>query len=158
MTWLKYTFILSTMTKYARIVLQKTGYKQLKNSWKIFSSFDSDLIDKLNEIYIKYCRYKKFDSVMPMFYGEWCNTNNNVIGYYDDKCLVAFSLIRIHDDQNVECVQFAWDYENPKLRLGIKSLKHECAFYRDRQFKYMYLGEVQEYKKHFEGYEELGPI
>lgn len=141
------------MPKYARINLRKTQYERLNSGWKFLGNIDTKLLD---EIYKKYCRYKKFDSVMPIFYGEYNDLHSDVIGYYDADRLIAFSLIKIHDHENVECVQFAWDYENPKLRLGIESLKHECALYRDKGFKYMYLGEADEYKSHIEGYENPG--
>lgn len=143
------------MPKYSRINLRATKYETLESGWKFLHNVDVHL---LNEIYKKYCRYKKFESVMPIFYGEYNDLHSDVIGYYDGDRLIAFSLIKIHDHENVECVQFAWDYENPKLRLGIESLKHECAIYRDKGFKYMYLGEADEYKSHIDGYEELGPI
>lgn len=132
-----------------------TSYTQLETGWKYLHGFS---VDQLNEIYKKYCRYKKFESVMPIFISEYTDLHSDVMGYYDGDRLVAFSLIKVHDHENVECVQFAWDYENPKLRLGIESLKHECAMYRDKGYRYMYLGEADEYKSHIDGYEELGPI
>ena len=143
------------MPRYARINLKMTSYPQLETGWKYLHGFS---VEQLNEIYKKYCRYKKFESVMPIFISEYTDLHSDVMGYYDGDRLVAFSLIKVHDHENVECVQFAWDYENPKLRLGIESLKHECAMYRDKGYRYMYLGEADEYKSHIDGYEELGPI
>ena len=143
------------MPRYARINLKMTSYPQLKTGWKYLHGFS---VEQLNEIYKKYCRYKKFESVMPIFISEYTDLHSDVMGYYDGDRLVAFSLIKVHDHESVECVQFAWDYENPKLRLGIESLKHECAMYRDKGYRYMYLGEADEYKSQIEGYEELGPI
>ena len=93
---------------------------------------------------------------MPIFDSEYLDESNDVIGYKHNNKLVAFSLIRRHDKDNIEAVQFAWDYVNPKLRLGIESLKNECAIYKARGFKYLYLGEAAEYKK-IDGYELLGP-
>ena len=52
---------------------------------------------------------------------------------------------------------FAWNYKNPVLKLGIESLKNECAIYKNKGYKYLYLGQAAEYKK-IDGYEELGPI
>ena len=43
------------------------------------------------------------------------------------------------------------------LVFGIKSLKHECALYKARGFKYLYLGGADEYKKQIDGFEILGP-
>lgn len=81
-----------------------------------------------------------------------------MIGYYDkNDSLIAFSLIRRYDSHDAECIQFAWDYKDPKLRLGIASLKHECALYKDRGFQYLYLGEADEYKSEIDGFETMGP-
>lgn len=113
------------------------------------------VIDRLQYIYKKYCDYKKFDSVMPIFDSEFTDSKNNVIAYYEEDDIIAFSLIRCYDSENVEAIQFAWNYDNPKLRLGIESLKHECAFYKNLGYKYFYLGQTNEYKNEIDGYEIL---
>jgi arginyl-tRNA--protein-N-Asp/Glu arginylyltransferase len=94
---------------------------------------------------------------MPIFAVEYTDPNSDVIGYYSDNKLVAFSLIKRYSDTEAECVQFAWDYANPKLRLGMKSLKNECAIYKRLGFQYLYLGGADEYKKGIDGFEILGP-
>ena len=143
--------------KYARINLQQTFYKTI-SATRLVWPFENT--KKLNAIYKTYCQYKKFKSVMPIFDSEYMDPNNRVHGYYDpsdlDK-LIAFSLIRIHDKENVEAIQFAWDYEKPDLELGLRSLSHECAYYKAAGFKYFYLGGADEYKKQFDGFEILGP-
>lgn len=139
---------------YARIDLNKVSYKQMAEGWDYISRPNADY---LNYIYNRYCKHKKFKSVMPIFQSEYFDPKNDVIGYYDEKMLVAFSIIRRYDMKNAECVQFAWDYDNPNLRLGIESLKHECALYRDNGYQYLYLGGADEYKQQIEGFEVLGP-
>lgn len=142
--------------KYARIDLSKTNYPKSKLQWKWLRKQDIN-ISKLNEIYIKYCRYKQFKSVMPIFDSEYMSGDADVIGYYDNDNLVAFSLIHIFNPHNVEALQFAWDYETPKLRLGIESLKHECNVYKNLGVQYIYLGGADEYKTKIDGFEILGP-
>jgi hypothetical protein len=139
--------------KYARIDLSKTSYTQLPNSKLIV---DPDPVE-LEHIYNTYCVYKKFKSVMPIFEEEYTDPKNDVIGYYDNNKLVAFSLIRKYDAENAEAVQFAWDYNNPELQLGYSSLKSECAYYKAQGFRYYYLGGADEYKRQFDGFEILGP-
>lgn len=144
---------------YARIDLDKTNYKYMEpHEWKWLTKPDPLMVKKLDEIYVKYCRYKQFKSVMPIFDSEYTDRYSDVIGYYDNEKLVAFSLIRRLAAKEYEAVQFAWDYENPKLRLGIKSLKHECCILKSRGAKYFYLGEAAEYKKKIDGFEILGPL
>ena len=140
---------------YARINLDKTNYTLMQQNWSFIRNPDTLV---LNKIYQQYCRYKKFKSVMPIFDSEYSDSRTDIIGYYHDHDLVAFSLIKRYDSHNVEAVQFAWTYHDPKLRLGIQSLKHECALYKSLGFTFLYLGEADEYKKQIDGFEILGPV
>ena len=141
---------------YARIDLSKTNYNKLGN-YSLLTIQDFEIVE-LQNLYREYCNYKKFRSVMPIFDSEFTDTKNDVIGYYDNQQLVAFSLLRRFDNENVEAVQFAWNYNNPKLSLGINSLKSECAVYKELGFKYLYLGGADEYKSKIDGFELLGPL
>ena len=138
---------------YARVDLSKTNYTELDN----YQFIKNPNIKQLDELYTQYCRYKKFRSVMPIFSVEYNDPNSDVIGYYNDNKLVAFSLIKRYSNTEAECVQFAWNYANPELHLGISSLKNECAIYKKLGFKYLYLGGADEYKKGIDGFETLGP-
>ena len=140
---------------YARINLAKTNYTVFQSDWEFIRNPD---IDALNTIYIQYCRYKKFSSVMPIFDREYQDPGNDVIGYFDQGQLVAFSISRKYDHDNVEAVQFAWTYHDPKQSLGIESLKHECALYKKLGYQYLYLGGADEYKKEIDGFEILGAV
>jgi hypothetical protein len=140
---------------YSRIDLSKTNYTDTYLYWKFVVNPD---ISILNQIYTEYCRYKKFISVMPIFDSQYKDRNTDIIGYYYNNELVAFSLNKRHDNQNVESLQFAWNYQTPKLRLGIESLKVECALYKAQGFRYLYLGLADEYKKQIDGFEILGGI
>ena len=95
---------------------------------------------------------------MQIFKEELLHNNVQIIGYFDNSNLVAFSYLYILNNKNVECNQFAWNYNNPKLHLGIKSLRHECAFYKSKGYEYLYLGEDDTYKQDIDGFETLGPI
>ena len=140
---------------YGRINLENTFYELLPESEakKIYSPISKEL----QHIYLQYCRHKQFKSVMPIFESEFHDINNDIIGYYDHGELVAFSIIRIYDSRNIEAIQFAWNYSNPKLRIGINSLKHECAYYKDKGFKHYYVGGCEKYKTRLAGFEILGP-
>lgn len=113
---------------------------------------------ELKDIYRTYCIYKHFASVMPLFDSQFTDPDTDVLGYYDTGKLVAFSLIKCYDNENALCAQFAWNYRNPKLRLGIQSLQTECAIYRERGFKYLYLDQAHLYKQGITGFEILGPL
>jgi len=141
--------------KFCRIDLSKTNYNLMSDSqWKYVNDRNTTLLD---QIYKEYCQFKKFDSVMPMFESQYLDLSVDIVGYYDNNNLVAWDMIRVYNSESAEALQFAWDYKNPDLRLGIESLKNACAIYKQRGFKYLYLGPVAIYKKEIVGYEELGP-
>ena len=140
--------------QFARINLAKTTYEPTVD-WKYLRNPD---ISALRDIYRTYCVYKQFASVMPLFDSQFTDPTTDIIGYYDNKKLVAFSLMKRLDSKNVLASQFAWTYHNPKLRLGIESLKTECAIYRDRGFDYLYLDQAHLYKQSLEGFELLGTL
>jgi hypothetical protein len=140
--------------QFARINLVKTTYQPAVD-WEILCKPDVPL---LRDIYRTYCIYKHFASVMPLFDSQFTDPMTDVIGYRESGQLVAFSLMKRYDDKNVLASQFAWTYHNPRTRLGIESLKTECAIYRDRGFAYLYLDQAHLYKQGLEGFEILGPI
>jgi hypothetical protein len=92
---------------------------------------------------------------MPIFDSQYTDPSNTVIGYSSNNELVAFSLVRRFDTDNAESIQFAWDYKEPKLRLGIASLETECALFKEMGCKYLWLGITETYKTKFDGYEEI---
>ena len=140
--------------QFARIDLSRTNYTPTVQ-WSLLVSPN---IAELDQIYQDYCRYKKFTSVMPMFPSRYTDAMTDVLGYYDNNQLVAFSLIRRYDQHNALCDQFAWNYHNPRLRLGIETLKTECAIYRQRGFQFLYLEQAHLYKQQIDGFELLGPL
>lgn len=140
---------------FSRINLSLTRYKIL-NSAKIL---ENPCFDTLSKIYSEYCRHKNFESVMPFFAEHCFGENKEIIGYFDQDNLVAFSLILKYPSQkSIAAEQFAWDYQNLSLRLGIQSLQHECEFYKRQGYQYFYLGEHCKYKSELHGYEILGPL
>ena len=140
--------------QYARIDLAKTTYKPTVD-WYLITNPD---IDQLQDIYRTYCIYKHFASVMPLFNSQFTDPDTDIIGYREQDRLVAFSLMKRYDQENVLASQFAWTYHNPRTRLGVESLKTECAIYRERGFKYLYLDQAHLYKQGLEGFELLGPL
>ena len=144
--------------KFCRVDLSKTNYIPLSYAYHMSMMGRDSGMDQLKEIYNKYCTHKQFESVVPLFEGMILDKYTDVIAYYPENKLSAFSLVKRYDRENAESLQFAWDYLNPELRLGIESLKHECAYYKSQGYKYLYLGLADEYKSQIDGYEILGPL
>ena len=140
--------------QYARINLTKTTY-QPTVTWQYLHQPN---IAELKDIYRTYCIYKHFASVMPLFDSQFTDPGTDVVGYYENNQLVAFSLMKRYDTENVLASQFAWTYRDPRTRLGIESLKTECAIYRERGFKFLYLDQAHLYKQGLEGFEILGTL
>lgn len=140
--------------QFARIDLSQTEYTE-SVKWQYLRVPDIAL---LNSIYREYCVHKRFASVMPIFDSRYLDPATDVIGYYDGTELVAFSLIRRYDQHNALCDQFAWNYHRPGLRLGIETMKTECAIYKSRGFRYLYLEQAHLYKSEISGFEILGPM
>ena len=126
---------------------------------KILNSFDYDLLSTIYKKYIKYRNFYEegFENDSEVFekkdYIDW-----KYFIYYHEDTPVAFTEFKVFDNKHVLSGQFAWDYENPKLRLGIKSLENECHWSRTNGYKYLYLGQDDRYKSQFKGYEQLGTL
>jgi hypothetical protein len=143
--------------QFARIDLEKTNYEP-KVEWRYIHSREPNVLTQLDDIYRTYCIYKHFVSVMPMFHSRYNDPMSDLISYYDTGKLVAWSLIRRFDQHNAQCEQFAWTYHKPQLRLGIETMKTECAIYKSRGFRYLYLEQAHLYKSEIDGFEILGPL
>lgn len=143
--------------QFARIDLAQTHYEPTVQ-WQYITSREPAVLARLDDIYRTYTIYKHFASVMPMFHSRYLDPMADIIGYYDQDQLVAWSLIRRFDEHNALCDQFAWTYHRPKLRLGIETMKTECAIYRARGFHYLYLEQAHLYKSEIDGFEILGPL
>jgi hypothetical protein len=115
-------------------------------------------VDDIQRVYQAYCAHKNFHSVMPMVSGRFFVPGTEVWGYHDQDKLVAWSMYRVWDQHSVVCDHHAWDYRNPKLRLGIRSFENECAIYRDRGFKRIYFESVESYMFNLDGFKILGTI
>jgi hypothetical protein len=140
--------------QFARINLSQTTYQPVVD-WYYITKPDMAV---LQDIYRTYCIYKHFASVMPLFDSQFTDPMTDVIGYRERGQLVAFSLMKRYDDRNVLASQFAWTYHDPRTRLGVESLKTECAIYRERGFCYLYLDQAHLYKQGLEGFEILGGL
>ena len=111
---------------FCRICLSKTNYEEIE-----YQILDHNWFDQLETIYTTYCKIKNFESEVPLFIEEFENPMTDTIGYFENKKLVAFSLIYLYPSKR-SCMaeQFAWDYTNPNLKLGYLSIRSECARYK----------------------------
>ena len=141
---------------YCYIDLAQTDYKNTLD-YKIHSNVDKVPTEKMLDIYDAYCTYKKFDSVWPIYPEEFTARQNDIIGYFNQNKLVAWSMIYKINSYTLEALQFAWDYKDPKLKLGIESLKTECAIYKKLGYKSIILGEAHQYKRKINGFTIFGP-
>jgi len=140
--------------QFGRIDLDETRYVS-DLAWQLL---DPVPVNDIQRVYRDYCLHKHFQSVMPLIPGRLTAPGTEMIGYHDRDRLVAWSMYRIWDEENVLSDHFAWDYRNPRLRLGIRSIENECAIYRDRGYRWMYFEAVEPYMLDLQGFETLGPV
>ena len=118
--------------------LKDTNYNLIDNFKILWSLHNRNFVypkpdtDRLLEIYKDYCRYKNFESFWPIYKEQFTEDKHEVLGYYDNDKLVAWSLIYLINDDVVECFQ--------------------CALYKSRGYKTLLLGEADEYKKSLDGF------
>ena len=128
--------------EYARIDLSKTNYKVLpENQFKILRQWN---YDELMQVFSKYCAYKKFRSVLPLWYEDFASENTKVFGYYQNNKLIAWSLMLEYP--YAKCVtvdRLHGIIKIPCPRLGIK-MESECIL--QRQGIQLYLHGADEYK------------
>lgn len=136
------------------IDLEKTQYVD-DLDWQYL---DPPPVDELQRVYRDYCRHKHFQSVMPMVAGRFTCPGTEIIGYHNGSRLVAWSMYRVWDQHNVLSDHFAWDYRDPCLRLGVRSIENECAIYRKRGFRCMYFESVEPYMMDLQGFAMLGAM
>jgi hypothetical protein len=140
--------------QFGRVHLAKTTYAITLDPQRL----DPVPLADIERVYAAYCKYKQFDSVMPMVPGRFLVPGTEVFGYYEHNQLVAWSMYRIWDQHSVVIDHHAWDYSNPRSRLGIRSLHTECAIYKQRGFEFMYFESIAPYMLKLEGFEILGRI
>ena len=95
--------------------------------------------------------------MQPIYPGEFADPRCQFVTYKHQDKLVAWTMIRKLDTIAVDNMQFCWDYENPKLKLGYKSIRTECAIYRDLGYKQMLVDTEMHYKTELQGYKLFGP-
>lgn len=139
---------------FARIDLSKTTYSVTLEARLL----DPVPVTEINRVYREYCLYKNFKSVMPMIPGRFLIPGTEVFGYYDQDQLIAWSMYRVWDNKNIVVDHHAWDYANPKLRIGLRSLENECALYRNRGYQFMYFESIEPYMLDLQGFEILGSV
>ena len=140
--------------EFGRIDLARTSYR---------ADIECQVLDpvpvtEVQRVYREYCLHKHFRSVMPLVSGRLTGPCTEIVGYHDQDRLIAWSMYRIWDQENILSDHFAWDYRNPRLRLGIRSVENECAIYRDRGFRWMYFESVEPYMLDIEAFEILGEM
>ena len=111
-------------------------------------------IEEARDVYHEYCRYKKFESIFPLYIGdikyyEW-------FCYFEDHKLIAWQQTQIYPEDKVAFqIQFAWNYHNPDLELGWRFNDHVSAWLKLKGYDYLYMGDHEPYMSKLNGYEIL---
>ena len=118
-------------------------------------SMNPDKKARLQAIYDKYVKYKGFHDTSLTIDDMIQNSHGHIIYVYENK-IIAFTFYKIISG-NYLSVEFAWDYEQPKLSIGHVSVYLETIFAKMNRCKYMYLSSGYEtcsiYKSYYPGFE-----
>lgn len=132
---------------------------QNQSTWPTELTFDVQTIDHstellLQDVYNQYMEYKKFTDKFDPFAWEKSRAKYGVVKQNSN--FIAFTKF-VHYNNGLESNLFAWNYKNPKLRLGIKIFDKEIEYARSLELDYLYIGSGYEvssiYKCKFPGFE-----
>jgi hypothetical protein len=134
-----------------RVKLSLSDYK-FNNDFSIFTKpYPTDALDNIYNKYCEHKHYKKYfeiDQFLPI---------DIIVGYYNNQNLTAWTKLRTYSNASIESVLFVWDYANPESHLGLKSLRAEIAWAKEKGHKYFYMGPGYEknsiYKADVDGFE-----
>ena len=98
--------------------------------------------------------YQTFERIEVTIEEDW--SKGTIFGYYDNNELTAWSAYYEYPSKSTaHADQFAWNYKNPKLKLGYKSLRSEIAYFKSKGFDYLILGDIYSYKQEIQGFEYI---
>jgi hypothetical protein len=133
------------------------GSPKLPEGLKFTHEYDPD-IDELVRVYEAYKAHKGFSDHLPIreTFEKVDRHRKSAIMFYKDGRLIGFTLLRMHQPA-LESMQFCWDYEEPKLRLGYVSQDIEFLIAEHHQCEHVYIGPGYEqacyYKSRLPGFE-----
>lgn len=110
--------------------------------------------NRLNIIYEKYLAHKGYTYDMSID-DIIANSHGHIYYVYNSE-IVAFAFYKVIEDAYLG-IEFAWDYEEPKLSLGHVNIYYNSLFARFKRCKYIYLSSGYEscsiYKSEYPGFE-----
>ena len=159
--WCPLTKELWFQTRSTRINIAdyKPKKQLIKDSKKIKSFFginlDNSRKDIFKEIFDRYIKYKKFKS-QDYSLDDIINTSNGHVYYAESNKVIGFCFFKLLAN-NIFAVEFAWDYEKPKLSLGKLNIHFLCNYAKMKKYNFVYMSSGYEtcsiYKSHYEGFE-----
>ena len=110
--------------------------------------------ERLARIYDKYIAHKGYSDDMSI--DDIITNSHGHIYYVYNNEIVAFAFHKVIQDAYLG-IEFAWDYEEPKLSLGHVNVYYNSLFARFKRCKYIYLSSGYEscsiYKSQYPGFE-----
>lgn len=159
--WCPLTKQLWFQTRSTRINIKeyKPDKDLLKKTNGIKYFFDISLNENkrkiFNEIFDKYINYKNFKS-QDYSLQDIINTSNGHVYYSENNKVIGFCFFKLLAN-NIFAVEFAWDYENPRLSLGKLNIHFLCNYAKMKKYDYVYLSSGYEscsiYKSDYFGFE-----
>jgi arginyl-tRNA--protein-N-Asp/Glu arginylyltransferase len=159
--WCPLTKNLWFQTRSTRISIKDYLPKKdlINKSKKVRSFFGISLDDQrkkiFQEIFDKYINHKKFKS-QDYSLQDIINTSNGHVYYAERNKVIGFCFFKLLEN-NIFAVEFAWDYENPKLSLGKLNIHFLCNYAKMKKYNNVYMSSGYEscsiYKSDYQGFE-----
>ena len=146
-------------------------YKKNKNKLTHKECYVKDLSDEeifsLKHVFYRYLYVKKYTAGADLetvesyqehfdYYVGARMQNRRVFMYFYEGRLIAFSCFEEYP-KSFFGSQFAWDYRNPELSLGLMQINILCSLAKKENKDYVYLGmsygSICSYKSRFKGFE-----
>lgn len=145
----------STRIKIEEYQTEKNILKLTKNIKFYFEANFSDHKKQIfQKIYEKYITYKNFNNDYTL--DDIIKNSNAHLYYTYNNKIIGFCFFKILAD-NMFAVEFAWDYENPKLSLGKLNIHYLCMYAKMRKYENLYMSSGYEncsiYKSNYKGFE-----
>ena len=115
-----------------RVNVANTDYSLIDN-YQITDSATSEM----DHVYNAYCLKKGFKK---MYVLDDQLSWDIYVRYHNNDELVAWSKLRRYSPNSIETALFAWDYNEPHLRLGERTMQHEIAWAKQSGYSYVYMG------------------
>lgn len=137
------------MARNTRVQLSYHAFRSIELDWEVVDE-QPKVFKKILNAFLQHNNYSNIYAI------DEENERFKYILYKDKGKIVAITKL-LQYNNNVETYAFIWDYKNPEMRLGEKTLEHELWWAKKEGYHYLYTGAGYEkssiYKANIPGFQ-----